>query len=87
MAVAKKCGYELLLHPAYSPYLAPNDYHLFSDLKKHVCGKRFDDDNNLRMTVEEWFDAQNVGLYRQSLEDLQKRWVKCINLEGDYLEN
>jgi len=34
-------GYELLLHPAYSPDLAPCDYFLFPNLKKWFGGKRF----------------------------------------------
>ena len=31
-------------HPPYSPDLAPSDFHLFLHLKKHLAGKKFDDD-------------------------------------------
>ena len=33
--------YELLLYPPYSPDLAPSDFFLFPNLKKWLCGKRF----------------------------------------------
>ena len=31
-----ECGYEEMHHPPYSPDLAPSDYHLFPNLKKHL---------------------------------------------------
>jgi hypothetical protein len=31
-------------HPPYSPDLAPSDLHLFLHVKKHLAGKKFDDD-------------------------------------------
>jgi [histone H3]-lysine36 N-dimethyltransferase SETMAR len=31
-------GYELLLHPTYSPDLAPSDYFLFAGLKRMLAG-------------------------------------------------
>ena len=34
-AVAE-CGYELLPHPPYLPYLAPSNFYLFPLLKKHL---------------------------------------------------
>jgi hypothetical protein len=36
--------WELLEHPPYSLYLAPNDFHLFGPPKNHFGGKRFADD-------------------------------------------
>jgi histone-lysine N-methyltransferase SETMAR len=30
---------EVLAHPAYSPYLAPSNFHLFSPLKETLGGK------------------------------------------------
>ena len=35
-------GWEVMLHPPYSPDLAPSDYHLFRSLKNHFNGKTFD---------------------------------------------
>jgi histone-lysine N-methyltransferase SETMAR len=33
--------FEVLKHPAYSPDLAPSDYYLFLNLKKHLKGRKF----------------------------------------------
>ena len=32
----------------YSPDLAPSDFHLFLHLKKHLAGKKFDDDDEVQ---------------------------------------
>ena len=40
-AAVLECGFEEMRHPPYSPDLAPRDYHLFPNLKKHLHGQRF----------------------------------------------
>ena len=35
-------GWKVMLHPLYSPDLAPSDYHLFRSLQNHLNGKTFD---------------------------------------------
>ena len=52
------CGFELLPHSPYSPDLAPSDYHLFSNLKKALGGKRFSDDNELKAFVNGWLHGK-----------------------------
>jgi hypothetical protein len=37
--------FEVLDHPAYSPDLAPSDFHIFGPLKVAVRGHRFADDD------------------------------------------
>ncbi|GBP74202.1 hypothetical protein EVAR_48252_1 [Eumeta japonica] len=43
-------------HPPYSPDLAPSDYP-FSNLKR-LRGRRFVDDNQMKMAVESHFDCK-----------------------------
>ena len=38
MAAVHDCGFELVDHPPYSPDLAPSDYFLFLNVKKHLAG-------------------------------------------------
>ncbi|CAF2047037.1 unnamed protein product [Rotaria magnacalcarata] len=44
----KELGWEVLLHPPYSPDLAPSDYHLFRFLRDHLVKKQFDDEAQLK---------------------------------------
>ena len=40
-------------HPAYNPDLAPSDYFLFSNLKSHLRGVHYPDDEALNKSVKE----------------------------------
>lgn len=85
-AAIRECGFEELNHPAYSPDLAPSDYYLFPNLKKHLKGKRYKDDNEVKSAVEAYLDKQSNSFYFHGLELLKKRWSKCIEVQGDYVE-
>ncbi|XP_071083734.1 histone-lysine N-methyltransferase SETMAR-like [Haliotis cracherodii] len=85
MTAVQECGYELLPHPPYSPDLAPSDFHLFPRLKKHLRGRRFEDDE-LTAAVEVWLGDQNLDFYRSGISDWQTRWNNCVELGGDYVE-
>ena len=43
-----KLGFEVLEHPAYSPDLAPSDYHLFAPLKDALRGRKFSSDESVQ---------------------------------------
>ena len=45
-------------HPAYSPNLAPLDYHLFGPLKDAIRGRRFTSEEGVKKAVHEWLAAQ-----------------------------
>ena len=49
------CGFELIDHPPYSPDLAPLDYFLFPNLKKHFAGKLYKSDDDVISAVEDFF--------------------------------
>ena len=40
-----------MLHPSYSPHLAPFDYHLFRSLQNHLNGKTFDSNEAVKNEV------------------------------------
>ena len=42
-------GKALLLHPPYSPDLAPSDFHLFGLLKEFMRGTKFENDDEVKM--------------------------------------
>ena len=57
--------FELLLHPLYSPYLAPSDYWLLVDLKRMLQGKRFSSNEEVIWETEAYFEAQDNSFYKK----------------------
>ena len=51
MDAVERNGYELILHPAYSPDLAPSDFFLFPNLKKDIRGLHFRSDGEVCLFV------------------------------------
>lgn len=86
MAKIHELRYEMLPHPAYSPDLAPCDFHLFPDLKKWLGGKRFNDNSEVIDAVNGYFEGLDADYFKNGILALEHRWEKCIALEGDYVE-
>lgn len=78
--------WELFDHPPYSPDLAPSDYFLFLHLKKWLGGQRFENDEELKTAVVNWFNSQAANFYAEGLRKLVQRYEKCLELNGDYVE-
>ena len=70
----------------YSPDLAPSDYYLFRNLKSHLHGMRFRDDDELKAATEAWFEDQIDDFYFKGIDCLKEKWAKCIEAKGDYIE-
>ncbi|GFO47182.1 LOW QUALITY PROTEIN: histone-lysine N-methyltransferase SETMAR [Plakobranchus ocellatus] len=43
----ERCRWDIIPHPAHSPDLAPSDFHLFGPLKRHMEGKKFEDEDEI----------------------------------------
>ncbi|CAK9795997.1 Histone-lysine N-methyltransferase SETMAR [Anthophora plagiata] len=78
--------FEILPHPPYSPDLAPSDFHLFPKLKTFLAGKRYQTNEEAIEAVNEYFCELEESHFRVGIEKLEKRWIKCIELRGDYVE-
>ena len=79
-------GFEEMHHPPYSPDLAPSDYHLFPNLKQHLCGQRFSTDDELKYAIEEWLKEQSELFYFTGVEQLRQHYKLCTDNGGDYVE-
>ena len=66
--------------------LQPSDFHLFGPLKHHLSGKRFPDDDAVERAVRTWFRQELKEFYAAGFQGLVKRWDKCLNVYGDYVE-
>ena len=82
----QKYNWETLEHPAYSPDLAPSDYHLFGALKRALSGERFTTDNELKHAVLQFFSQRDEDFYRGGIMGLVDRWDKCLNKFDNYEE-
>ena len=54
----KELGWETLSHPAYSPDLAPSDYHLFASMGHAQAKRRFTSFEDLRIWLDNWFCSE-----------------------------
>ena len=66
MAKLHELHFELLVHPPYSPDLAPSDYLLFTDLKKMLQGKRFGYNEEVISETETYFEAKDKLFYKKA---------------------
>ena len=82
----EKYGWEILPHPPHSPDLAPSDYHLFGPLKRELAGKRFDDDEELVDHVRKWLQNLDGSFFREGIYSMVRRWQKCVDRLGCYVE-
>lgn len=78
--------FECLIHPPYSPDLAPSDFHVFGKLKDAMGGKHFQSDEEVKTAVHEWLQAQPKEFFKRGIHALPKRWNTCITRQGDYVE-
>ena len=81
-----KLGFEVLQHPAYSPDLAPSDYHIFAPLKDALQGRKFSSDEAVQKAVHEWLCDQPKTFFSDGIHKLVDRCNKCIEMGGDYVE-
>ena len=65
---------------------SPCDFFLFPNLKKSLVGQKFKSNEKVIAAKEAYFaDLQKTG-FSDGLKKLEYRWVKCIELIGDYVD-
>jgi histone-lysine N-methyltransferase SETMAR len=64
--------FEVLKHMAYSPDLAPSDYHLFPNLKKHLKGRKFLNTEEATLAADGWFAVQPKEFFLNGLKKLEQ---------------
>ena len=70
IAQAKKheLGFESLPHPPYFPDLTPSDYYLFPNLKRWLCGRRFESNEEVEWETEGHFGEFDKSYYSEGMK-------------------
>ena len=63
------------------------NFHLFLHLKKHLAGKKFDDDDEVQEEVMTCLKGQAADFYDSGIQKLVLRLNKCLDNAGDYAEH
>ena len=80
MASATECGFEVLLHPPYSPDLAPSDFYLFPKLKTNLRGRNFGSNEGDIYAVNGYLGDQDEVFYFEGISKLKQQWRKCVKM-------
>lgn len=78
--------WEILPHPAYSPDIAPSDYHLFRSMQHGLAGTRFKNAEEVRKWVDDWIASKPISFYRDGIAKLPERWEKVVQNNGQYFD-
>lgn len=81
----RKLGYEVLPHPAYSPDISPSDYYLFRSLQHFLKGKRFVNNDEVKSSLQSFFDEKSAKFFADGIQSLMERWQMIVNNDGDYI--
>ena len=60
--VIAECGFEILPHAPYSPYLAPSDYYPFTKMKYELRRKWFENNNDVMVAPDDFLGVHALAL-------------------------
>ena len=81
----RELGWEVLLHPPYSPDLAPSDYHLFLSMANELSSRKLATRESCENWLSEFFDNREASFYKRGIMKLASRWELVIEQNGAYL--
>ena len=78
-------GWVILVHPLYSPDLAPSDFHVFHSLSNQMLGATFKNDEDLKNWLKNYFASRKGDFWRNGFDNLVKRWEELMKNHGYYI--
>jgi hypothetical protein len=55
-------------------------------VKEHFRGKRFESEDDINTAVTATLKRPSKDEYRAAIDRLPRRWGKCVDSAGDYIE-
>ena len=81
----RELGWEVSMHPPYSPDLAPSDYHLFLALQNFLSDKKLGSREDYENRLLEFFANKDQGFYERGIMKLPLKWQQIVAKNGAYL--
>ena len=78
-------GWEVLIHPPYSPDIAPSDFHWFRSLQNSVNGKNFHSLEDCKRYLEQFFAQKNKKFWIDGIMKLPEKWKKVVEQKCEYV--
>lgn len=78
--------WEVLPLTAYSPDLAPSDYHLFRSMQHALTDTHFSNYKEVQKWVDGWIVSKDIAFYRRGIALLPERWEKVVENGGNYFD-
>lgn len=80
-------GWEKMVHPPYSPDLAPSDFHLFRSLQNFLDGKNFRSRDDVQEALGVFFSSKPNNFFSDGIKKLPERWAEVLSNEGNYIDD
>jgi len=74
--------WEVLMHPPYSPDIAPSDYHLFRSLQNSLNGVKLASKETYENQLKQFFNQKPQKFYRDEIMALPQKWQNIIENNG-----
>ena len=71
-------GWEVLIHPPYSPDIAPLDFHLFQPLQNSLSGKKVSSLEDCKRHLEQFFAQKDKKFWEDGITKLPEKWQKIV---------
>ncbi len=76
-------GWNVFDHAAYSPDLAPSNFHTFPGLRDFLGGQWFHDEKCLKKVVTNFFTRKHPAWYAVGINKVIARYKKYLTRYGD----
>ena len=78
-------GWEVVIHPPYSPDITPSDFNLFRSLQSSLNGKSFNSLEDCKRHLEQFFAQKDKKFWEDGIMKLPEKWQKAVEQKGEYV--